>query len=424
MPQNDAPKPELIIPSIAEREPPQHGPTGVGVSMDVETVSAKKIGHEFVYSATFVCGRIPHSPFDPQEPPLGFPLVPGTYRTAININNPNLAEVTFTKMALITNREDQPRGKAGDPVRLKLGIHEGIEIDCQDIESLLTSGSGVDLFNNENVDGVFSNPPASTDFLLSDPTVIKQLVTYHWNDGHGDLPGSISLSRRGGAVYGPFAARGVPGQNGVANANWVADLNQLVPAGSYTVTDSNPLTWSWNQQSASGFAIVRGALSFVGRAPFFKGFVVIRSEKELDVVAVYTVKNIISSVPYTAGRAGPSPNTPLDITLIATQSSLIVTVPFQRKDRVTLAWTVTGGLEPVDVRITVDGPRPVGSPLAGHLTWELKSRTGTSIFPNPTYDFAQITDLIHGGLYKFTATVTDSSSPPQTASTQATVTIL
>jgi len=249
-------------------------------------------------------------------------------------------------------------------------------------------------------------------------------VTYHWNDGHGDPPGSISLSRRGGAVYGPFAARGVPGQSGVPNANWVADLNELVPAGSYTVIDSNPLTWSWNQQSVSGFAIVRGASSFVGRAPFFKGFVVIRSEKELDVVAVYTVKNVILSVPYPAGGTGPSPNTPLDITLTATQSTTIVTLPFSRKDTVKLAWTVTGGLGPVDVNITVDGPRPGASPLVGHLTWELQSRTGTSIFPNQTFDFAQITDLVPGGLYRFTATVTDSSSPRQTASTQATVTIL
>src|SRR5260370_739516 len=44
-------------------------------------------------------------------------------------------------------------------------------------------------------------------------------------------------------------------------------------------------------------AIVRGIAMFAGGAAFFKGFVVIRSPQELDVVGVYTVKNVISSAP-------------------------------------------------------------------------------------------------------------------------------
>ena len=99
----------------------------------------------FLHPPKFLCGRIPHSLFDPQEPPLEFPLVPGTYRTAINVNNPNLSEVTFTKMALTTNPQSQPRGRAGSPLEETLAPNEGLEIDCQDIERLLTrGGSGVD----------------------------------------------------------------------------------------------------------------------------------------------------------------------------------------------------------------------------------------------------------------------------------------
>jgi hypothetical protein len=112
-------------PASPVREPLQPGPSGVGVSLDVETVTPKMIGGRFVYTAKFVCGRIPHSLFDPQEPPIQFPLVPGTYRTAINIDNPNLGDVTFTKMALTTNPESQPRGKAGAPVRLTRGKTRG-----------------------------------------------------------------------------------------------------------------------------------------------------------------------------------------------------------------------------------------------------------------------------------------------------------
>jgi hypothetical protein len=226
------PKEELNAPTGQEtgqeqspfsvREPVQLGPTGVGVSLDVETVTPKKIAKQFVYSAKFICGRIPHSVFDPQEPPLEFPLVPGTYRTAININNPNLSPVSFTKMALTTNPQGQPRGKAGTPVKESLEKDEGLEVDCQDIERLLTQGgSGVDLFNNSNTAAVFNAPPNVTVFTLSAPAVIKQLVTYHFNNGNGDPPGSISLRNQSGTV-GTFAARGFPGQGGVPNANWVA----------------------------------------------------------------------------------------------------------------------------------------------------------------------------------------------------------
>src|SRR5215471_613914 len=105
---------QLIVPA---REPLQAGATGVGVSLDVETVNPRRVGEQFVYSAKFLCGKIPHSPSDPQDPPLSFPLVPGTYRTAINIVNANPGEAAFTKTALTTNPEGQPRGKAGAPVR-------------------------------------------------------------------------------------------------------------------------------------------------------------------------------------------------------------------------------------------------------------------------------------------------------------------
>lgn len=286
-------------PSILVREPLQPGSSGVGVSLEVETIEPKLIDKQYVYSAKFLCGKIPHNLLDPQEPARGFPLVPGTYRTAINIHNPNLNETKFLKLALTTNPQGQPRGKAGAPVAEVLGPNEGLEVDCDNIEELLTTGSGVDLFNNTNVDAVFNNPPSLTTFPLSVPTVIRQLITYHWNNGQGDQPGTIALRDQSGTfVIPPTPAQGTPGQGGVPNANWIADVHQLVQPGTYTVIDSKPQTWSYNQQSLhAGFAIVRGSHSFVGRAPFFKGFVVIRCPQLLDVVGVYTLKNVISSAP-------------------------------------------------------------------------------------------------------------------------------
>lgn len=71
------------------------------------------------------------------------------------------------------------------------------------------------------------------------------------------------------------------------------------------MVDSKHQTWSYNLTSSlpnAGFAIVRGNFTFVGRAPFFKGFVVIRSHEQLDVVGVYTLKNVISSVPIASNQ--------------------------------------------------------------------------------------------------------------------------
>jgi hypothetical protein len=368
----------LAMPSTPIPESLQPGAAGVGVSIDVNTIEPKRIGGKFVYSVKFLSGKIPHSPWDPQDPPPEFALVPGTYRTAININNPNLTKAKFTKMALTTNPQGQPRGKAGDPVKESLGANEGMEIDYQDIEKLLTqSGAGIDLFNNANGDPVLNGPPSQPMFILNDPTLVNLLWTYHWNappgsnDGRGDTPGEIGLQKVGGAIFGPFRASGERGQaspsnpNGVPNASWRADsltdnrLPMLLQPGSYRVVDSKNSTWSYDQASGfTGIAIVRGNPSFVGRAPFFKGFVVIRSDKQLDVVAVYTLKNVIRSVPYPLrAEATPTttPTTPptISVTLdVAGKSFAVLTSTGSAFAEADLTWSATGepGLK-VDVQV-------------------------------------------------------------------------
>ncbi len=117
-----------------------------------------------------------------------------------------------------------------------------------------------DLFNNWNTGGVANNPTNPTVFTLTAAAHITELATYHWNNGQGATPGTISLRSQTGQVFGPFQARGASGQAGAPNVNWVADINVTVPAGTYTVLDSNPNTWSHNPQSQSrGFAAVRGS---------------------------------------------------------------------------------------------------------------------------------------------------------------------
>ncbi len=88
---------------------------------------------------------------NPQFPVTNNPLlVPGTYPTAINIHNPNPSLTTvpialkFKKKALITEPErTTARGTVSDFKDETLLPDQGLEVDCEDIKSLL--GSSVNL---------------------------------------------------------------------------------------------------------------------------------------------------------------------------------------------------------------------------------------------------------------------------------------
>ena len=119
---------------------------------------------------------------------------------------------------------------------------------------------GTDLFNNTNTGGVANHPTNATVFTLNTPAHITELETYHWNNGRGASPGTLGLRYQNRHIYGPFAAHGTAGQGNAPNVNWIATTNVTVPAGTYTVLDSDLNTWSHNgQSSSSGFAIVRGS---------------------------------------------------------------------------------------------------------------------------------------------------------------------
>jgi hypothetical protein len=121
---------------------------GVGASLDVETITPKRIFLRSVYSVKFLCGTIPEGA-SPEVPAPGFPLVPGTYLTAINIHNPNPGisatvpiPLTFRKKALITNPQGQPRGRVSQFQQETLKFNEGLEVDCENIRELLNAGEG------------------------------------------------------------------------------------------------------------------------------------------------------------------------------------------------------------------------------------------------------------------------------------------
>lgn len=124
------------------------------------------------------------------------------------------------------------------------------------------------LFDNGNIAGVENGPSQPTTFSLSTAHVITLIQDYHWNNARGATPGNIGLRDTGGRVFGPWLSVGSPGQGGVPNAYWTARPEVTLPAGTYTVLDSHPASWSRNGSSQQrGFTRVEGYPTGYSQAP-------------------------------------------------------------------------------------------------------------------------------------------------------------
>lgn len=109
-----------------------------------------------------------------------------------------------------------------------------------------------------NVYGVRTGAKAPT-FTLTNAATITEIDDYHYIVGGGPTPGTIGLKAEDGTMYGPWPCVGLDGQGNVKNATWKATPNADVPAGTYTVVDSGPDTWSTNDQAKGlGFVSVLG----------------------------------------------------------------------------------------------------------------------------------------------------------------------
>ncbi len=113
------------------------------------------------------------------------------------------------------------------------------------------------VFNSGNIYTVLNGPTRATTFTLDGPVVLALIENYHWNNGQGAAPGTIALRGSDGKTYGPWQAEGMEGMGGVPNASWTVWPMVRLPAGTYTVIDSDPGTWAHNEQSGgSGFTRV------------------------------------------------------------------------------------------------------------------------------------------------------------------------
>jgi len=128
-------------------------------------------------------------------------------------------------------------------------------------------GSQRTLLNNSNAEMV-ENGGRPRYFTTSGKAYcVTYIQTYHWNNGKGAIPGSLSLRRIHGpaglpSVVGPFNAKTSSGQNNAPNVNWYVDVPTSPPViidGIYTCNDSQPSTWSSNKATnGAGFCIIYG----------------------------------------------------------------------------------------------------------------------------------------------------------------------
>jgi len=120
-------------------------------------------------------------------------------------------------------------------------------------------GVEAEVLNVGNIDAVSNGPTSPTQFTVTKPYRLTLIQTYHWNNGRGAQPGTIGLIKEDGTLFGPWRVMTKPGQGGVPNAYWEVSPNIVVPAGTYTIVDSDPATWSRNARSGGrGMAVIKG----------------------------------------------------------------------------------------------------------------------------------------------------------------------
>lgn len=118
----------------------------------------------------------------------------------------------------------------------------------------------IKFFDNGNIQGVLNGSPCAPTFTTDKAYLLTEIMNYHWNDAKGQTPpGKIGLKSSTGEVFGPWDITTSPGQGGVPNAYWYAKpIDTVLPSGTYTITDSQPDTWSYNPMSKCSMSWVSG----------------------------------------------------------------------------------------------------------------------------------------------------------------------
>ena len=118
------------------------------------------------------------------------------------------------------------------------------------------SPTEIEIFDTKNNEAVLNNPPKPAEFTISKAHYITFIWNYHWNGGRGVTPGNISLRRSDGKVFGPWE---VTAADVTGRINWECKPNFIIPAGTYTIVDSEHALWSWNDETGGrGMSKIKG----------------------------------------------------------------------------------------------------------------------------------------------------------------------
>jgi hypothetical protein len=261
--------------------------------------------------------------------------------------------------------------------------------------ALTTNAQSGYLFNNFNGAAITNGPQHATTFTLSQSAQISWFATYHWNNGQGAVPGTITITpvdsngRPSGTPYGPYGMGTQSGQTGIPDTAWVGNINGLVlQAGRYEVQDSDPNTWSANAQSG------------------FEGF-----------FRLAGTTNVTTTPPAPAPQASPvsqaqppsvsqPASAPLTVTLAPVTGSYVF-VNGQSAYTISFSWSAAGGTGPLSVTIEDSNlPGYANHKMPGMVNLPYPARTTAS------YSFTQV---IPSSTLTFHAVVTDSAGRTATS---------
>lgn len=109
-------------------------------------------------------------------------------------------------------------------------------------EEKIPEGAPVEIFKIGS-DLAVENGGKEASVKINNEVYATELWTYHYNYGQGAPGGTVKMVSEDGTTYGPWQ---VETRN---SYYWVATINQTIPAGSYTIIDSDPATWSQNGET-------------------------------------------------------------------------------------------------------------------------------------------------------------------------------
>ncbi len=132
------------------------------------------------------------------------------------------------------------------------------EEDEEETDSSKTPGDAFDglksFASTFNSGGVVNGAEACPLYTAEDDIVLKAVSTYHWNGGSGAAPGSIriyDMTEEESVLIGTWDATARAG-SGADNVYWDVFPNiQLEKGHKYHIKDSDPETWSTNDQASN-----------------------------------------------------------------------------------------------------------------------------------------------------------------------------